>query len=123
MQVADDLVVDADPDQLGRVLLNLIRNAVEALSRAETPGALIEVAARREGRRVTIRIADNGPGIPDQVRDRLFSAFQASGRSEGTGLGLPVAEELVRLHGGSIALAETGSGAGFVITVPDRSSA
>ncbi|NNM71630.1 HAMP domain-containing histidine kinase [Enterovirga sp. DB1703] len=115
-----DLMVDADPDQLGRVLLNLIRNAVEALARAKTPEARIAVRGVRSGGVVRLWVADNGPGVPDRVKDRLFSAFQASERSGGTGLGLPIAEELVRLHGGSIVLEDAPAGACFCITIPDR---
>jgi signal transduction histidine kinase len=118
-----DLLIDADPEQFGRVLLNLMRNAVEALGRAKTPNATIVVSASRSGGTVRLRVADNGPGIPDRVRNRLFSAFQASERSGGTGLGLPVAEELVRLHGGTIALERTDKGAAFSVTIPDRRSA
>jgi signal transduction histidine kinase len=121
-EVPADLVVDADPEQLGRVLLNLIRNAVEALARAKTPEARILISASRAGAIVQCRVADNGPGIPAKVRDRLFSAFQASERSGGTGLGLPVAEELVRLHGGTIVLEETPQGACFCIAIPDRTA-
>lgn len=122
-RVAPDLQVDADPEQLGRVLLNLMRNAVEAHARAKTPEACIVVDASRTDGVVRISVSDNGPGVPDRVKDRLFSAFQASERSGGTGLGLPVAEELVRLHGGSIVLQDGGPGAKFLITVPDRPAA
>ena len=122
LSIPDDLEVDADPDQLGRVLLNLMGNAVEALSQAHTPHARIDVSAERSDRAVKIRIADNGPGIPEPVRTRLFSAFQASGRVGGTGLGLPVADELVRLHGGSIALETTSGGASFMVCIPDARS-
>lgn len=119
--IPDDLVMDADPDQLARVLLNLLRNAVEALSRAQTQDAAIEIAGERRDGAVALRISDNGPGIPDRIRGRLFSAFQASERAGGTGLGLPVAEELVRLHGGTIVLeSRSGSGATFLVTIPDR---
>ena len=114
------LMVDVDPEQLGRVLLNLMRNAVEALARAKTPGARILVEGRRSGDAVVITVSDNGPGVPDRARDRLFSAFQASERTGGTGLGLPVAEELVRLHGGTLVLDGRSSGATFRITLPDR---
>lgn len=121
--IPDDLVVDADPDQLARVLLNILRNALEALSRAKTEGARIEVGAERRDGAVEIRIRDNGPGIPDRIRGRLFSAFQASERAGGTGLGLPVAEELVRLHGGTIVLeTRPEPGTSFLIRIPDRSS-
>ncbi|MDB5511988.1 MAG: histidine kinase [Enterovirga sp.] len=118
--IAPDLLVDADPEQLGRVLLNLIRNSVEALARAKTPDARILVLAKRIDRAVQISVLDNGPGVPERVRDRLFSAFQASERSGGTGLGLPVADELVRLHGGRVVLEESGAGACFAIRIPDR---
>ena len=122
VDVPGDLEIDADPEQLARVLLNLMRNAVEALSRAKTLGALIEVTASRRDGAVQIRVADNGPGVPDRLRDRLFSAFQASERAGGTGLGLPVAEEIVRLHGGTIVLERTRDGASFLVTIPDRAS-
>ena len=118
--IPPDLEVDADPDQLGRVLLNLMRNAVEALSRAKTPDAEIRVTAVRPDGAVAIRVADNGPGVPDRNRSRLFSAFQASERSGGTGLGLSVAAEIVRLHGGSLVLENTTRGAAFLLTIPDR---
>lgn len=118
-----DLMVDADAEHLGRVLLNLVRNAVEALARAKTPDAAITVTGSRSGTVVHIRVGDNGPGIPDRLKGRLFSAFQASERSGGTGLGLPVAEELVRLHGGTIVLEPTTAGACFCITIPDQSRA
>ena len=114
------VVIDADPEQLGRVLLNLMRNAVEALARAKTPDAHIIVAGSRTNGSVKITVEDNGSGVPHRIKDRLFSAFQASERSGGTGLGLPVAEELVRLHGGTLVLRDGGGGACFVITIPDR---
>ena len=122
VDVRDDLTVDADPEQLGRVLLNLMRNSVEALARAKTPNAHISVSAGRLNGTVRLRVSDNGPGVPDGAKARLFSAFQASGRSGGTGLGLPIAEELVRLQGGSIVLEDGRPGASFLITIPDRAA-
>ncbi|WP_375459923.1 sensor histidine kinase [uncultured Enterovirga sp.] len=121
VSMPDDLVIDADPDQLARVLLNLLRNAVEALSRADTRNAALAIAGERRNGVVILRVSDNGPGIPERIRDRLFSAFQASDQAGGTGLGLPVADELVRLHRGTIVL-DSGSqgGASFLITIPDR---
>ncbi|MEW5421315.1 nitrogen regulation protein NR(II) [Amorphus sp. 3PC139-8] len=121
-RVPADLEVDADTDQLSRVLINLARNAVHIL---ETDGdtALVrrvEVSAERAGGVVTIRVADTGPGIPPKVREHLFQPFQGSTRKGGTGLGLAISAEIVRAHGGSIALAETTPGATFEITLPDR---
>ena len=116
------LRIDADRDQLYRVLSNVCRNAVQALEAqpgAWTGGALA-VRAERIGRRVAIEIADNGPGIPETARTHLFQPFQASTRKGGSGLGLAIAHELVGVHGGTIALLDTASGATFRIEIPDR---
>jgi signal transduction histidine kinase len=120
--VPEDLHIDADPEQLPRILANLVRNAVQALSQAGTAGeaARITVRAGREGDAVIIHVGDNGPGVPERARANLFAAFQGSARSGGTGLGLPVAAELVGLHGGTIKLTDTAVGACFRIVLPDR---
>lgn len=119
-EIESGLLVDADPEQLSRALANLVRNAVEALAQAGRPGGMLSISAARADTLVRIRIADNGPGVPESVRPRLFGAFQSSGRSGGSGLGLAIAEELVRLHGGGLVLEETTEGASFLITIPDR---
>jgi signal transduction histidine kinase len=118
-----ELEVDADPDQLFRVLLNLCRNAVEALS-ARTPNEpsrdQIRVTGRREGAIVVIEVADTGPGVPERARAHLFEAFQGSARRGGTGLGLAIAAELMHAHGGDIQLVPGTIGATFQLRVPDR---
>ena len=117
------LVVDADPDQFLRILLNLARNAVQALeTRAPNDPARdqVRITGRREGAVTVIEVSDTGPGFPARARDRLFEAFQSSARSGGTGLGLVIAAELVRAHGGDIKLVEGTIGATFRITIPDR---
>jgi signal transduction histidine kinase len=120
--VPEDLMVDADPDQLSRVLVNLVRNSVQALSQAGTTAGhpRIVITASRNGAAVTMIVEDNGPGVPDRAKANLFSAFQGSARSGGTGLGLPIAAELVRLHGGTIVLEDTSVGSRFRIDIPDR---
>ena len=123
--VAETLELVADPEQIFRVLVNLCRNAVQALESAgPQPGrpALVTVSARREDGATLIAVADTGPGLPDSVRARLFEAFSGSTRPGGTGLGLAIAADLVRAHGGSITLAENArdSGATFCILLPDR---
>ena len=65
-----------------------------------------------------ITVADNGPGVPDAVRDKLFQPFATAGKSDGTGLGLATARNLVVGHGGTIRLDETAQGASFSITLP-----
>jgi signal transduction histidine kinase len=117
------LAVDADPDQLFRVLLNLVRNAAQALeSHASGDGGpqQIRITGKREGAVAIIEVSDTGPGVPQKTRDHLFEAFQTSGRPGGSGLGLAIAAELVRAHGGDIHLVEGTIGATFRIVIPDR---
>jgi signal transduction histidine kinase len=125
------LEIDADPDQLLRVLVNLGRNAMQALvaAGAGADAPAIRIEARREAGGVRLRVSDNGPGLQARARDHLFAAFQGSTQPGGTGLGLAIAAEIVRLHGGTIELesgdaAEHGkapdSGASFLLTIPDR---
>ncbi len=112
------LSIDADPDQLFRVLLNLVRNAEQALE--GQPTTQIRITGRREGTVAIIEVSDTGPGVPPASRENLFKAFQTSGRPGGSGLGLAIAAELIGAHGGEIHLVEGTIGATFRITVPDR---
>jgi signal transduction histidine kinase len=117
------LSVDADPDQLFRVLLNLVRNAAQALESQPRIGAgahQIRITGRREGAVAILEVSDTGPGVPAKVRDHLFEAFQSAGRPGGSGLGLTIAAELVRAHDGEIQLVEGTLGATFRIAIPDR---
>lgn len=116
------LMIDADPDQLFRILLNLTRNALAALESREVkdPGRdQIRITGRREGAVVIIEVADTGPGLSPQARAHLFEAFQGSTRTGSAGLGLAIAAELVRAHGGEIRLVEGTIGATFRLTIPD----
>jgi signal transduction histidine kinase len=120
-----DLIVEADYDQLFRILLNLARNAVQAMeTQAEgrtDPGRdQIRITGRREGAVVVIEVSDTGPGFSEKAQAHLFEAFQGSTRTGGTGLGLAIAAELVRAHGGDIRLVEGTIGATLRLTIPDR---
>jgi signal transduction histidine kinase len=122
--IEDDLHIDADRDQLYRVLSNLVRNSLQAIEsqRADGPGT-ITIEARRHMHMTLIRLSDTGPGVPERARAHLFQAFQGSVRKGGTGLGLTIARELVVAHGGELRLAEgTASGAVFEIEIPDRAT-
>jgi signal transduction histidine kinase len=114
--------IDADPDQLFRVLLNLVRNAAQALeSQPQGAAAMqIRITGRREGAIAIIEVSDTGPGLPAKAREHLFEAFQTSSRPGGSGLGLAIASELIRAHGGDIHLIEGTIGATFRLTIPDR---
>jgi signal transduction histidine kinase len=113
------LMIDADREQLYRVMLNVIRNAADAVKDRELGN--VTVKAAREGTGVAIRICDNGRGIPDAVQAKLFQPFAASTRSDGTGLGLAIARDLARAHGGDVTLESTDpSGTCFRVDIPDR---
>jgi len=115
--------VDADPEQLLRVLLNLTRNAQQALETRAPNDPMrdqIRIAGHREGAVAIIEVSDTGPGFPDKAREHLFMAFQGSSRTGGTGLGLAIASELVQAHGGTLALIDGMIGTTFRITIPDR---
>jgi uncharacterized membrane protein YdjX (TVP38/TMEM64 family) len=110
----------ADPEQLHRALVNLLRNGREALEGAEPPRpGLICVAVERDGAQMRLRIADNGPGLPQRALANLFQPFAGSGRPGGTGLGLAISRELVQANGGDLTLAGTGpDGAVFELRLP-----
>jgi signal transduction histidine kinase len=113
-----DLMLHADRDQLFRVLMNLGRNAAQALADG---GGLISVSAWQSGDDVVIELADTGEGIPNAAQAHLFEAFSGSARQGGTGLGLPIAREIMRAHGGDVELAHTGAeGTVFRLTLPCR---
>ena len=120
ISVPQTINLNADRDQIFRVLANLVRNALEALRQADPPvnDPEIEVTARQEGETAIIKVSDNGPGVPAKVRENLFKAFQSSSKSDGNGLGLVIAAELVRAHGGDIRLDDTASGASFIVMLP-----
>jgi signal transduction histidine kinase len=123
--VPASVIADADREQIGRVLTNLTRNAIQALEAAQAenpdaPDGSITIRAWREGSVVSMEVKDNGPGVPERVRDKLFEAFLSAARPGGTGLGLAIAAELVRAHGGEIKLHATGeTGTSFILVIPD----
>ena len=120
---ANRVAIEADFDQLFRILLNLARNAVQAMESRASPDPgrdQIRITGRREGAVVVIEVSDTGPGFSEKAQAHLFEAFQGSTRTGGTGLGLAIAAELVRAHDGEINLVEGTIGATFRLTIPDR---
>lgn len=112
------LQVAGDRDQLYRVLLNLGRNSRHALG--ERPGE-IRITAQRSGTETRIEVRDDGPGLPERVREHLFESFSGSTRADGSGLGLAICLEIMRAHGGDIALLDTGpAGTSFELRLPAR---
>ncbi|MGY6248757.1 sensor histidine kinase [Bosea thiooxidans] len=122
-QVPADLSAACDADQMARVLTNLMRNAVQALTQAgaeEGSQPTLTVTGAPTNGSATLRVIDNGPGVPQRAQANLFQAFRGSVTPGGTGLGLAVAAELVRLHGGTIALEPSPVGAVFRVSLPLR---
>lgn len=114
--------VQADPGLLKEVLLNLIVNACDAMR--ENGGRIViteeELIADSIGQAVVIRMRDNGPGIPESIRDKVMEPFFTT-KEDGTGLGLSIASRIIAEHGGTLDLSgEESGGAGFVIALPVR---
>ncbi|MCI4660777.1 MAG: HAMP domain-containing histidine kinase [Neomegalonema sp.] len=118
-QVAPEHHVLADPDQLFRALHNIARNAAQAIQATGEPGQIM-LAAWREGGACHIDLSDTGPGLPEAARKDLFKPFKGSVRKGGSGLGIAIAAELMRGHGGSLSLIESNSeGTCFRLVLPD----
>lgn len=115
---ADALEFEAEENKLLRVLQNLVSNAIDAFDREVTGN--VEVTIRDTGENeLTITVADDGRGIPVEIRERFFEPFVTFGKSRGTGLGSAIVKSLVEAHGGSITFTtETGKGTSFTILLP-----
>ena len=106
-----------DANRIKRVVLNLCRNAVEAVT--GSADARLTVLTARRADRVHIEIADNGPGIPEEIADTAFDPFVTHGKEHGTGLGLAIAKKIVEDHGGTIDFTTAaGHGTTFTIELP-----
>jgi len=112
-EVPASVTVYADRDQLLRVLENLTRNA------SECGAHCCAIGAARNGSGLRIAVSDDGPGLPPKARAHLFTPFSGSARPGGTGLGLAIAREIMRAHGGDIALERSDAGGTiFTLTLP-----
>ncbi len=111
---AEPLPLQADEGQLRQVFLNLFRNAREAMA----TGGSLRIVVSREGQDGVVRVEDTGPGIPDEVRARLFEPFFST-KARGSGIGLSLSRQIVETHGGSIGIDETvQQGTTFVMKFP-----
>ncbi|RYF95758.1 MAG: HAMP domain-containing histidine kinase [Caulobacteraceae bacterium] len=117
--------VTADPDQLHRILMNLMRNARQAMGTMvrDEPGQITVSLVKEPGWSI-LRIADNGPGLPERALAHLFQPFAGSARHGGTGLGLAISRELAQAHGGDLTMAATGpEGTVFELRLPEPEKA
>jgi signal transduction histidine kinase len=114
IQIPESLQIHADRDEMFRVLINLVRNAIQAGAQH------ITITSEYKQGMTFIRIADDGPGLKPTARERLFQPFAGSTRKGGTGLGLTIARDLMRAHDGDILLLETSDhGTVFQLSLPD----
>jgi len=116
-------LVQADPEQLKEVLVNIIVNACEAMGQGGSIVIYEETDIEQEKlRSAVIRISDNGPGIPDAIQSKIMEPFFTT-KEEGTGLGLSIAARIVQEHGGRLGvLSSEGIGSTFIITLPIKGS-
>jgi signal transduction histidine kinase len=103
-----------DRARIERVVLNLAKNALEAIG----PRGEVRLSAGVDGDRAWIEVGDDGPGVPRELRERLFDPFVTSGKDGGTGLGLAIAQNLAEAHGGRLTLLDRSPGAHFRIELP-----
>src|SRR5262249_45482220 len=104
-----------DAAKVHQIILNLLRNAIEAV----TPGGHVSVELAADAERLHIRVQDDGPGIPEDVRPRIYEPFFST-KEGGTGLGMSIVHSLVSLHGGTIDLVTGPTGTRFEIRLPRR---
>jgi signal transduction histidine kinase len=112
--IAGDLAVHCEKSRVERVLINLIANSLEVLP----DGGEISIEASRAGESVVIEVSDNGPGVPAEIRGRLFQPFVTVGKKNGLGLGLALARQTMLDHGGNLELAPSEKGARFRLRLP-----
>ncbi|MGZ9100915.1 MAG: ATP-binding protein, partial [Brevundimonas sp.] len=115
--------VHADPDQLHRILVNLMRNARQAIegdaTRPSGRKGVVRLSASVADNAAVLLLADDGPGIPPRLSENLFEPFVSGRASEGAGLGLAISRELAANHGGALTLVETGpTGTSFALRLP-----
>lgn len=116
--IAGDLMIRADLEQMHRVLTNLVRNARQAIIATHRPGT-VTISATESADHWCLRVSDTGPGLNAKARDNLFEPFKGGARKGGSGLGLVIADELMRGHGGRASLEATSdAGTCFALHLP-----
>lgn len=117
LDIDNKLVARFDEGRVERALHNLTRNAVEAMA---ANGGTLRIEARQDGDDLLIVVQDTGPGIPEEIRGRLFQSFVTSGKKDGTGLGLAIVKKTMEEHGGSVACVPVQVGARFELRFPQK---
>jgi signal transduction histidine kinase len=108
----------ADGRKIYRVLTNLIKNSAEALNENQVENPEISLKVSVLDKSIVFEVRDNGPGIPENIIDKLFDPFITEGKSSGTGLGLAIVKQIVEGHEGQISVESSDKGACFKIELP-----
>jgi len=112
------ILVPVDREYLRRAVINVVTNAVQALEEEESPGKELKVETAVAGNRLEIRVIDTGPGIPDDIREKIFEPLFST-KSIGIGLGLAIVEDIMTIHGGGVDVeSEVGKGTAVVLWLP-----
>jgi signal transduction histidine kinase len=107
-----------DPHKIRRAVHNLVRNAVQAIG---NKGGTITIGVRRDAQgALVLSCTDDGPGVPEAIRERAFESFTSHGKPEGTGLGLAIVQKVVQDHGGRIELTSRPGETVFTMTLPQQ---
>jgi C4-dicarboxylate-specific signal transduction histidine kinase len=119
IEVERELHVDADPIQIEQVLLNLLRNSIDAMAQAETPDPRVSLTVAESSKgRVELTVSDNGPGLSDESLARMFEPFFTT-KERGLGMGLSISRTIIEAHGGQLHFVRNGdSGAAFRFDLP-----
>ncbi len=115
VQVDTKLVGYFDEGRMARAILNLARNAIEAMAEK---GGKLSLKATAHAEALSISVIDTGPGIPEHIRGRLFQSFVTAGKQGGTGLGLAIVKKIAEEHEGSVEVSSSEKGANFELTLP-----
>lgn len=116
----NNVFLQGDASKLLRVLQNLVSNAIDAIHQTAKSGN-IAITAIDKGKTIYLSVADNGPGIPDEIQSRFFEPFVTFGKSEGTGLGTAIVRSIVDAHHGNIIFSTSAAGTTFTIQLPKES--
>lgn len=117
LELGDRGVAHFDEGKIQRAAHNLARNAAEACADADKRGTLT-IRVGREDDQLVIRFIDDGPGVPEAIRERLFDSFATHGKAEGTGLGLAIVRQVVEDHGGSVSVSSEPGHTEFILRLP-----
>lgn len=114
LKVPPGLTIAVDSQRIERVFINLFVNSLDALP----GGGRISVSVSAQGDSVSVQVRDSGPGVPAEIRERLFEPFVTAGKQGGLGLGLALSRQTVVDHGGQMWVEFSGKGASFVVRLP-----